>query len=152
VRAEVLATSAALGTLPGSGTVAPVEPETVPVGLVDARSDRRLLVRYRVLAFTTAALLIVLVFVGVPLQLAAGQAGVVNAVGTMHGFLYLVYLYFAFELTRRLGVPTWQMILVLLAGTVPFCAFIAERKMTRLYEQRTGEIDAPASSAAGADA
>ncbi|HVC25956.1 MAG TPA: DUF3817 domain-containing protein [Acidimicrobiales bacterium] len=96
--------------------------------------DRRLLVRYRALAFSTATLLIVLVFVGVPLQLAAGDPGVVNVVGTMHGFLYIVYLYVAFELARALRVPLVPMLLVLLAGTVPFCAFVAERKLTHRYD------------------
>ncbi len=93
-----------------------------------------MLIRYRVMAFTTATLLIVLVFVGIPLQVAAGRPGVVNVVGTLHGFLYIVYLVTAFQLTRRLGIPKWQMLLVLLAGTVPFCAFVAERKMTRRFE------------------
>lgn len=96
--------------------------------------DHGLLVRYRVMAFTTAALLIIIVFVGIPIQVASGHPGVVNVVGTIHGFLYLVYLYVAFQLTRRLGVPKWKMALVLLAGTVPFCAFVAERKMTRRFE------------------
>src|ERR1700721_2139771 len=86
--------------------------------------DRRLLVRYRVLAFTTAILLIVLVFVGVPLQFAAGKPELANVVGTIHGFLYLIYLVIAAQLTRALQVPKWKMLLVLLAGTVPFCAFI----------------------------
>ncbi len=99
---------------------------------------RGLLIRYRVMAFTTAALLIILVFVGVPLQLAAGRPGVVNVVGTLHGFLYIVYLCVAFSLTRRLRIPKWQMALVLLAGTVPFCAFVAERKLTRRFEALAG--------------
>jgi len=94
---------------------------------------RRYLTRYRILAFTTATLLIILVFVGVPLQLLAGRPGVVNVVGTIHGFLYLVYLVVAFQIARQLSIPKWQMFLVLLAGTVPFCAFIAERKLTRRY-------------------
>jgi integral membrane protein len=96
--------------------------------------DRGLLLRYRVMAYTTATLLIVLVFVGLPLQFVAGRPGVVNVVGTLHGFLYLIYLFVAFQLTRRLGIPKWQMLLVLLAGTVPFCAFVAERKLTRRFE------------------
>jgi integral membrane protein len=95
---------------------------------------RGLLIRYRVMAFTTATLLIILVFVGVPLQFAAGRPQVANVVGTLHGFLYIAYLYVAFSLTRRLAVPKWRMVLVLLAGTVPFCAFVAERKMTRRFE------------------
>ena len=106
-----------------------------------SRSDRGLLVRYRVMAYTTATLLIILVFVGIPLQFAAGRPGVVNVVGTMHGFLYMVYLVVAFLLTRRLRVPTWQMLLVLLAGTVPFCAFVAERKMTKRFEALMAQGD-----------
>jgi integral membrane protein len=96
------------------------------------------MVAYRVMAFTTAVLLIVLVFVGVPLQTVAGSPQVVNVVGTMHGFLYLVYLVVAFALTLRLRVPKGRMLLVLLAGTVPFCAFVAERSMTRRFEAATG--------------
>lgn len=99
-----------------------------------AALGRGVLLRYRVMAFATAILLVVLVFVGVPLQLAAGQPGVVNVVGTLHGFLYLVYLVTAFALTRRLAIPKWQMLLVLLAGTVPLCAFVAERKMTHRFD------------------
>ncbi len=90
--------------------------------------------RYRAMAFTTASLLIVIVFVGLPLQFLGGDPSVANTVGTIHGFLYLIYLVTAFQLTRQLHVPKWQMALVLLAGTVPFCAFIAERKMTQRFE------------------
>lgn len=114
----------ALDHLSGAGSSAP--------GL-----RRSLLWQYRAMAFVTATLLIVLVFVGVPLQVAAGRPGVVNVVGTMHGFLYIVYLVTAFRLTRRLSVPKWQMFLVLLAGTVPFCAFVAERKMSRRFALAT---------------
>jgi len=111
-------------------------------------ADRRLLVAYRTLAYTTAVFLIVLVFVGIPLQVAAHQKAVVEVVGTLHGFLYLVYLFVAFEFTRRLRIPLWQMVLVLLAGTVPFCAFVAERKLTRVFDRRF-ELPAPAESSAG---
>lgn len=100
---------------------------------------RAVLVRYRVMAYTTAVLLVVLVFAGIPLQVFADRPGVVNVVGTMHGFLYIVYLVVAFDLTRRLEVARWKMLLVLLAGTVPFCAFVAERKMTRRFAEVEGD-------------
>jgi integral membrane protein len=104
--------------------------------------DRRVLVRYRVMAYTTAVLLIVLVFVAIPLQFAAGDPWVARVVGTLHGYLYLVYLVAAFDLTRKLRVPLGWMLLVLLAGTVPFCAFVAERKLTKLYDRSTGPMPA----------
>jgi integral membrane protein len=111
-------------------------------------ADRRVLLRYRVLAYTTAVLLIGLVFAGIPLQVWAHDLWVVRIVGTMHGYLYLVYLVVAFEFTRRLRVPLLWMVLVLLAGTIPFCAIVAERLLTRRYERMTGEGQASTLEAA----
>jgi len=110
---------------------------------------RRVLVRYRVMAYTTAVLLIVLVFVGIPLQVFAGQLIVVKVVGTLHGYLYLIYLAVALDLTLKLRVPVGRMLLVLLAGTVPFCAFVAERWLTRLYDRSVGLAPDVAPSVSG---
>ncbi len=101
--------------------------------------ERTVLVRYRVMAYVTATLLAILVFVGIPLQLAANKPEVVNTVGTIHGFCYMVYLVVAFDFTRKLRVPTGRMLLVLLAGTVPFCSIVAERKLTKLYDRRLAD-------------
>jgi integral membrane protein len=116
----------------------------MPTLLALRPADRRVLTRYRVLAYTTAVLLIVLVFAGIPLQVWAHNLWVVRIVGTMHGYLYLVYLVVAFEFTRRLRVPLHWMVLVLLAGTIPFCAIVAERLLTRRYDRMAG--DGPASA------
>jgi len=91
--------------------------------------------RYRVMAYTTAVLLIVLVFVGVPLQV-AGHPGVATVVGTLHGFLYIVYLVVAFQLTRTMHIPIFRTLLVLVAGTIPFGAIIAERRLTSEYSRQ----------------
>lgn len=107
---------------------------------------RGYLLRFRALALTTAVLLCIIVFVGLPLQFAAHRPELANVVGTTHGVLYVVYLVTAFQLTRRLGVPRWKMALVLLAGTIPFCGFVAERKMTARFAATTGT--APAAPAA----
>jgi len=106
------------------------------------------LTRYRVLAYVTAVLLIILVFVAVPLQ-AAGHPAMAHIVGFLHGALYCVYLFVAFELTRKLHVPLGRTLLVLLAGTIPFGAIIAERRLTALYakEQRQAARAASASAA-----
>jgi integral membrane protein len=112
-------------------------------------SNHRALVRYRVMAYVTGTLLIVLVFVAVPLQAAGVTSDVAKIVGTGHGFLFLVYLVAAFDLTVRLRVPVGRMILVLLAGTVPFAAFYAERRLTEFCEQteRRGRAAAAAEDA-----
>ena len=61
--------------------------------------------RYRVMAYITGTVLIVLCFVGIPLQLAAGNDVVASDVGTLHGILYIIYLVFAYMLARRLRLP-----------------------------------------------
>lgn len=104
--------------------------------------SRGYLLRYRALAFTTAILLIVLVFAGLPLQFAAHRPAVADVVGTIHGFCYIIYLLVAFQLSRRVGIPKLRFALVLLAGTVPFCAFVAERYLTHRFEALVGDADA----------
>lgn len=107
------------------------------------------LVRFRVLALTTACLLVVLVFAGLPLQLLAHRARLADVVGTVHGVCYVAYLVAAFQLSRRLRLPLWQLGLVLLAGTVPFCGFVAERRLTHRFEAVAGT--GPAAPAAKAE-
>jgi integral membrane protein len=112
--------------------------------------EHAVLTRYRVMAYVTAVLLIVLVFVGVPLQV-AGHPGVAKVVGTLHGFLFCVYLFVAFQLTRRLHIPIVRTLLVLAAGTVPFGAIIAERKLTAVYSRQQRQARRDAGSVTGAE-
>lgn len=93
------------------------------------------LTRYRVMAYLVGAMLIVLVCVGVPLQYAAGEPGVVAVVGPLHGFLYIVYLIAAFDLARRARLGLWQLAAMVLSGLVPTLAFFVERRITH----RVGE-------------
>jgi integral membrane protein len=103
--------------------------------------------RYRVMAYVTGSVLIVLVFAGIPLQIAAHNDVIVNYVGTAHGILYLIYIGCAYLMTRQVGMKLGspQTVLVLLAGTIPVLTFVVERWVTRRY------ID-PALAAAGAPA
>jgi integral membrane protein len=98
---------------------------------------------YRVMAYVTAVLLILLCLAmvlkyawpaGTPTQL-LGENGT-SVIGTAHGFLYLVYLFVAFIATVQLRVSYVRMLLVLLAGTIPFGAFVAERRVTHWHHLR----------------
>jgi integral membrane protein len=88
--------------------------------------------RYRVMAYVTGVVLMVLVFVGIPLQ-AAGHPVVANDVGVVHGILYIFYLVFAWMLSRGLRLATKPTVIMLLAGTVPIMTFIVERWVTRRF-------------------
>jgi integral membrane protein len=96
--------------------------------------------RYRIMAFTTGTLLIVLVFVGIPLQVWGSDDTVVKIVGTAHGFLFLVYLLTALDIGIRLNwlhPRSWLKLgLVMLAGTIPFASFYAEHRVHGEYRVR----------------
>jgi integral membrane protein len=89
------------------------------------------LMRYRAMAYVVGVALVLLVVVGVPLKYLADQPQLVATVGPLHGFLYIVYLVTAFDVGRRCNWPLTRMGLVMLAGTIPFLSFYAERQVTR---------------------
>lgn len=91
--------------------------------------------RYRAIAYVVGVVLILLVVIGMPLKYIWDEPGVVETVGPAHGFLYMVYLLAAFDVARRARWPLRRMALVMLAGTVPFVSFYAERVVTRWVRQ-----------------
>ena len=94
---------------------------------------RAAVLRYRVMAYITGVVLIILCFVGIPLQVIGNNTVVVNDVGTLHGILYIIYIIFAYLLTRRLRLAIGPTVLVLLAGTIPVLTFVVERWLTHRY-------------------
>ncbi|MEU8822856.1 DUF3817 domain-containing protein [Streptomyces sp. NPDC048636] len=94
---------------------------------------RSVLTRYRVMAYVTGVLLILLTIGVVAKYLLDmdGAAGFVSVVGIAHGWLYVLYLVFAFDLGSKAKWPFGKLAWVLLAGTVPTAVFFVERKVHR---------------------
>ncbi len=94
------------------------------------------LTRYRVMAYVTGVLLILLT-VGVIAKYllhVSGAAGFVGIVGIAHGWLYVVYLVLAFDMGSKAKMPFSRLLWVLLAGTIPTAAFFVERRVSRELE------------------
>jgi len=49
----------------------------------------------------------------------------------LHGFVYMVYVVIAFDMSRRAKLSLRETFLVLIAGTIPVMSFIAESKIRR---------------------
>lgn len=86
--------------------------------------------RYRVGAYVVGVGLLVLVLAAMPLKYFADQPLLVAIVGPIHGFLYMGYLALTADLGVKARWPVGKLLLVALAGTIPFVSFVAERKVT----------------------
>jgi integral membrane protein len=114
---------------------------------------KSLLTPYRVMANIVGVLLIVLILVGVPLANFDGSSmwgvfpatpelvtpgsdvnevgeWITHTLGVAHGWLYMIFLFFAFLLSRRAEWSPGFTLVTLLAGTVPILSFWAEHRAT----------------------
>ncbi len=110
---------------------------------------KSVLTRYRVMAYVTGVLLVLLTLgciakYGLDLD---GADSFVEVVGIAHGWLYVVYLIFAFDLGSKAKWPVGKQLWVLLAGTIPTAAFFVERKVSQELEARVAD-EAPAAAKA----
>jgi integral membrane protein len=130
---------------------------------------KSLLTPYRVMATVVGVLLIVLILIGVPLANFDGssmwgifpstpelttpgsdahQLGewITHTLGVAHGWLYMIFLLFAFMLSRRAEWSPGFTVVTLLAGTVPILSFWAEHRATRDVRARIAAEEAPTAS------
>lgn len=118
------------------------------------------LTRYRVMAWATGVLLLLLTLhvvvqafqkqPGQPLFEAEGLSAVVPGAGTVipiaHGWLYLIYVIVSLDLWFRTRLNTVRMVGVVLAGTIPFMSFVAERWVRHQLEPRLAAQGASAAN------
>ncbi|HUR51395.1 MAG TPA: DUF3817 domain-containing protein [Mycobacteriales bacterium] len=89
------------------------------------------LLRYRVMAWVVGTLLVLLVCLAVPLKYWADEPTPTTVLGIAHGYLYMTLLLTIADLWRRRRFPLVAVLLVALAGTIPFLSFVAEREVTK---------------------
>ena len=108
----------------------------------------RLVLAFRVLAWLTGIALLLLVFVAMPLKYLADEPWLSDRLGMLHGMLlYPAYVVVSFVVGYRARWTLTRTVLVILAGTVPFMSFVAERSVLR---QLHGQAQTPEQPAAHA--
>lgn len=86
--------------------------------------------RYRFMAIITGIALAFLTVVAIPYKYIFGGQGTWTSYAWMaHGWLYLVYFIVALDFSLKSRYKVVKLLLVALAGTVPFMSFIYERKI-----------------------
>ena len=102
-----------------------------------------LLTAYRVFAYITGVGLILLCASCIAWYGFGTAEIAVAIVGTIHGWAYMIYVVLAFTVGNKLGWPMKKMAFVILAGTIPTCSFIAERKVMRAIAEQESAAGAP---------
>lgn len=142
------------------------EPDTATTGRPAPR-DRELpddlrtpLRAYRTMAAIVGVLLVVLCLVGLPLHYGylvldapwlakdtgAGWelgANISEYLGVAHGWLYMIFLFSAFWLSRRADWDIPFTAVTLVSGTVPLLSFWAEHRATRKVRAEAWDDPAP---------
>ncbi|WP_030545698.1 DUF3817 domain-containing protein [Streptomyces albus] len=95
---------------------------------------KSVLTRYRVMAYVTAVMLLVLSTCMVFKYGFGRGEDLTFVVSQTHGLLYIIYLIFAFDLGSKAKWSFGKLLWVLLSGTIPLAAFFVERKITREVE------------------
>ncbi|MFF4775535.1 DUF3817 domain-containing protein [Microtetraspora fusca] len=98
---------------------------------------------YRVMAYIVGVMLLLLCAAMV-VKYGFDNGTFVAVIGPVHGFLYMVYLLAALNLGLKARWPVGYLLLVLIAGTIPFLSFVVEKSAT---VRVTREIEAAASTA-----
>lgn len=84
--------------------------------------------RYRIIAYTVGVGLLLLT-VATILDWGFHQPQYAEIVGPLHGFLYMIYLALTADLALKARWSIPGALLILLAGTIPFLSFVAERQV-----------------------
>ncbi|MEU6012808.1 DUF3817 domain-containing protein [Streptomyces sp. NPDC047515] len=95
---------------------------------------RSVLTRYRVMAYVTAVMLLILCVCMIFKYGFHTGEDLTLVVSQIHGVLYIIYLIFAFDLGSKAKMPMGKLLWVLISGTIPTAAFFVERKVVREIE------------------
>ncbi|WP_111603250.1 DUF3817 domain-containing protein [Streptomyces sp. Amel2xB2] len=92
---------------------------------------KSVLTRYRVMAYVTAVMLLVLCTCMIFKYGFGTGEDLTFVVSQIHGVLYMIYLVVAFDLGQKARWPFGKLLWVLVSGTIPTAAFFVERKVVR---------------------
>lgn len=97
------------------------------------------LTRFRVMAYITGVGLLILCG-AVVVRYGFDKPEATAVIGFLHGIFYMAYLVTAFDLAFRCRWKLTTALLILVAGTIPVCSFVAERKVTGWVREGKGAL------------
>ena len=101
-----------------------------------AAKEQAALGRYRVMAYVTGSMLLLLCL-EIVLHYAAHNTAL-KWVPQLHGFVYIVYLVTVWDLWSRMRWSWGRLVTMVLAGVVPVMSFVLEGRVRKDAEARIG--------------
>ncbi|MEV6314682.1 DUF3817 domain-containing protein [Streptomyces sp. NPDC051776] len=101
---------------------------------------KSVLTRYRVMAYVTAVMLLVLCTCMVFKYGFKTGEDVTFVVSQIHGLLYIVYLVVTFDLGSKAKWDFGTLLWVLLSGTIPFAAFFVEPRVVARVKPLVSDV------------
>ena len=90
-----------------------------------------ILKRFRIISITEGISMLVLVFIAMPLKWIFELPTMVNYVGWIHGFLFILYILVMFPTSRKLRWSFQNALFGLIASVLPFGPFLFDRKLRK---------------------
>ena len=93
--------------------------------------------RYRAMALAAGVMSLLLWFVELPVVYLVKNPDLtekVKWIPFVHGYVYAFYVLTAIHFTAKARYTVKQMILFILAGTLPIASFVAERRVARQFK------------------
>jgi integral membrane protein len=93
--------------------------------------------RFRWVAFLEGLSFVLLLFLAMPLKYWAGMPLAVRIVGSVHGLLFVAFIWALFEVATERGWPARRWGTALLSSLLPFGTFVFDRSLEREIASET---------------
>lgn len=91
---------------------------------INKMSDIKL---FKLISTSEALSFLILLFIGMPLKYMADNPILVKVMGPIHGVLFVIYVFYAFIIAKKLNWTKKQLIISILCSILPFGPFYVER-------------------------
>jgi integral membrane protein len=90
--------------------------------------------RLRITGLVEGLSYLALLFIAMPLKYIWDMPEAVRLVGSIHGFLFILFIYFIFQAHIEKGWSRRELSLALLSSVIPFGTFYADNRLFKKYQ------------------
>lgn len=90
--------------------------------------------RLRLTGFVEGMSYLVLLFIAMPLKYIWGMPETVRMVGSAHGILFILFIYYIIQAAVEKSWTRREVMLALLSSVIPFGTFYADRHLFKSYQ------------------